>query len=151
MLRRFLFLTTTVLTLVTPLAAKGPTVRLEISGNSLTNLITITDESVLSRSNVFGGEFLAGIATEKAINQNWPKYLVSFYVELPAWMKQGVRRKYVVYYAKDPQTGQGFVYLPGAGEEWYHLNVSTILRNGLEGNWLRASAPWATALNAYLP
>ena len=92
MLRRILILTTTVLTLVTPLTAKGPTVRLEITGDSLTNPITITDESVLSGSNVFGGEFLAEIASEKAINQNWPKYLVSFYVELPAWMKQGVRQ-----------------------------------------------------------
>src|SRR6476620_4705293 len=104
MFRRVLILAAIVLALVIPLTAKGPTVRLEVSGAGLITPITITDETVLSGSNVYSGEFLAGIARDKAIKPSWPKYLVSFYVELPVWMNQGVQKKYVVYYTRNPQT-----------------------------------------------
>jgi hypothetical protein len=70
---------------------------------------------------------------------------------LPAWMHKGVQKKYVVYYARHPHTGEGFVYLPAPNEEWYGLNASTILRNGLEGNWLHAPERWSRAINARLP
>jgi hypothetical protein len=139
------------LALTINLTAKGPTVRLEITGGPLARPITITDASVLGDSNVFGGTFLGSIASPSSIEPAWPKYVVSFFVELPAWMHEGVQKKYVVYYSKDPKTGRGFVYLPAPGEEWYHLNVSTILRNGLEGNWLDASVRWSQSLNTYLP
>jgi hypothetical protein len=139
------------LALVTSLTAKGPTVRLVITGGGLTAPLTVTDEKVLADSGVFGDSFFGRITDSKSIDPSWPKYVVSFYVELPAWMRQGVQKKYVVYYARHPRTGEGFVYLPAPGEEWYGLNVSTILRNGLEGNWLHASKAWAKALNAHLP
>jgi len=137
--------------LTVTLTAKGPTVRLEITGAALARPITVTDQNILSDSNVFVGDFLGPIASPTVIDPTWPKYVVSFFVELPAWMHEGVQKKYVVYYAKNPQTGRGFVYLPAPGEEWYHLNVSTILRNGLEGNWLDASGRWSKTLNSYLP
>ena len=133
------------------LAAKGPTVQLVITGGGLATPITVTDANSLSDSNVFGGTFLGSIANPNSIDPTWPKYVVSFFVELPAWIHQGVQKKYVVYYARHPQTGEGFVYLPAPGEEWYGLNVSTILRDGLEGNWLHASKVWAKALNTHLP
>ena len=150
-MRRTWLVLAALLVSVAALSAKGPTVRLEVTGGTLTAPITITDEAVLSGSNVFGDAFHAGIASDKVINPSWPKYLVSFYVQLPAWMNEGIQKKYVVYYVKRPETGEGFVYLPAPGEEWYRLNVSTILRNGLEGNWLHASPAWAKALNAALP
>lgn len=136
---------------VAHLAAKGPTVQLVITGGALARPIAVTDASTLSDSNVFGGTFLESIADPNTIDPAWPKYVVSFFVELPAWMNQGVQKKYVVYYARHPKTGEGFVYLPAPGEEWYGLNVSTILRDGLEGNWLHASKGWAKALNTHLP
>ena len=139
------------LAFVTGLGAKGPTVRLVIAGAGLTKPITVTDASVMTDSNVFGDSFLGPLASSSSINPTWPKYEISFYVDLPSWMHQGVQKKYVVYYTKHPRTGEGFVYLPGPGEEWYGLNASTILRNGLEGNWLRASQGWAKALNTHLP
>jgi hypothetical protein len=136
---------------VVEVSAKGPTVRLLITGGGLPEPIAIIDATVLSASNVFGDAFLGSLTSEKAINPSWPRYVVSFFVEPPAWMQLGVREMYVVHYVKHPQTGEGFVYLPGAGEEWYRLNVRTIERNGLEGNWLHASPVWASALNAVLP
>jgi hypothetical protein len=105
----------------------------------------------MADSNVFGDTFLGRIANSHSIDPNWPRYVISFFVELPAWMRKGVQKKYVVYYARHPQTGEGFVYLPAPGEEWYGLNASTILRNGLEGNWLHASQQWGNALNTRLP
>jgi hypothetical protein len=151
MLRKSLLAVATVFALVTCLSAKGPTVRLVITGGGLANPVTVTDPSVLADSNVFGDKFFAGIANSNSIDPTWPKYTVSFFVELPGWMRQGVQKKYIVYYAKHPRTGEGFVYLPAPGEQWYRLNASTILRNGLEGNWLHASKAWTTALNAHLP
>jgi hypothetical protein len=140
-----------ILAAVSHLAAKGPTVQLVITEGGLTAPIIVTDASILSDSNVFGDAFLGAIANPRSIDRTWPKYVVSFFVELPAWMRQGVQKKYVVYYARHPKTGEGFVYLPAPTEEWYGLNASTILRNGLEGNWLRAPERWSRALNARLP
>lgn len=137
--------------LVTTLAAKAPTVRLEIAGDGLVKPITVTEPGILRDSNVFSGFFLAEIASSTSIDTAWPRFALSFFVESPAWMGRKVEKRYVVYYARHPQTGQGFVYLPAAGEAWYDFNVRTILRNGLEGNWLHASERWARALNAYLP
>lgn len=151
MFRQSFLVVATVFALVANLAAKGPTVRLVITGGGLAKPLIITDPAVLADSNVFGGTFLGPIASVSSIDSTWPKYIVSFFVELPAWMRQGVQMKYVVVYARNPQTGEGFVYLPAPGEEWYRLNASTILRNGLEGNWLHASKVWAKPLNTHLP
>ena len=150
-MHRNLLLVATVVALVSNVSAKGPTVRLEIAGGGLTSPITITDPGVLTSSNVFGDQFLGPIVESTSVDPAWTRYIVSFFVEPPGWMHQGVQKKYVVYYAKHPRTGEGFVYLPAPGEEWYRLNVSTILRNGLEGNWLHASSAWAKAVNRHLP
>jgi len=129
------------------LSAKGPTVRLEITGGGLAKPITVTDSGVLAESNVYFGTFLGPITDAATIDPAWPKYVVSFFVDL----QPRIEKKYVVYYVKNPKTGQGFVYLPGSGEDLYKFNGSTILRNGLEGNWLGASSRWANGLNSYLP
>jgi hypothetical protein len=56
---------------------------------------------------------------------------------------------YVVTYAHDPRTGDGFVYLPGRGEDGYWLNASSILRPS--GRWHRAAPRWSRAVNAQIP
>jgi len=48
---------------------------------------------------------------------------------------------YVVYYAVSPDSEQGYVYLPGKSEEWWGLNVRSILR-GVEGKWFHAWSTW---------
>ena len=151
MSRQVSFIVAMVVAMAATLVAKGPTARLVVTGGGLATPITVTDANILSESNVFGGTFLGGIADSHSIAPTWPKFMIAFYVDTPAWMRQGIRQKYVVYYAMHPQTGEGFVYLPAPGEQWYQLNASTILRNGLEGNWIHAARPWAKALNTYLP
>jgi hypothetical protein len=45
-------------------------------------------------------------------------------------------RMNVVYLVLDSRTGDGFVYLPGRGDEWYRENTGTIIRDGLDGKWI---------------
>jgi hypothetical protein len=135
--------------LAVTLQAKGSTVRLHVTGAALPVPLDITDPQLLASSNVFEGSFLGMPRSEPP--PSVPRYRVSFHVEYPAWMKRGVEVKYVVTYARDPQSGEGLIYLPGRGEEGYRLNVGTILRDGKDGVWQSASQRWADALNRYLP
>jgi hypothetical protein len=41
---------------------------------------------------------------------------------------------------------QGFVYLPGKGDQWQELNWGSIYRGGLEGHWFRATRVWQDAV-----
>ena len=58
------------------------------------------------------------------------------YAEMP-----NERLVYVVFYEYDPATEHGYIYLPGRTDDWYGLNVSTIL-HGVEGKWFRAWSVW---------
>jgi hypothetical protein len=85
--------------------------------------------SVLALSNVFAGTFI-GTPTLEA-GSEWPRYKVAFDVQA----RDGVKiEAYVVQYSKNRWTGEGFLYLPGRGDDPYWRNVSTILRDGQDGN-----------------
>lgn len=131
------------------LLAKGPTVKLTISGAALPRAIEVTDATVLSRSNVYEGAFIG--ASAAAPDSALPVYTVAFDVQLPEWMKAGVRTMYAVQVVKDPRSNELRLYLPGRGEPGYPLNVGTILRDGKDGHWRTAAAPWASRLTGYLP
>jgi len=94
------------------------------------------------------GAFLNGVEETEGFLINWPKgavaapaatlqhFEVSFY-------EVDERPAYVVTYAYDPATNQGFVYLPGKGENWYAVNTRSILRGkDVEGNWFMSSRAW---------
>ena len=135
--------------LVQPVHAKGPTVRLVVTGASLVEPLDVTDPEVLGRSGVYGGTFLGDLVAEP--DRSLSRYRVFFHVELPKWLNAGVQVKYVVTYVTDPRTGTSFVYLPGRGEDGYWLNVRTIIRDGRDGAWHKASDQWAAALGRHLP
>ena len=121
-------------------SAKGPTVKITISGGGLTSAIEVTDPRILSSSNVWGGNFLDGSrGSVKKPPRGLRPYEVSFYVKLA---NGEVRKMYVVYYYPNPSTEQGYIYLPGKGETWYSLNVGAILRDGQDGKWNYASPAW---------
>ena len=104
----------------------------------------ITDARVLALSSVFAGAFIAQPV-------DVPNYLTAYTISFDIQAREGVRADaYVVQYAIDGQ-GQSFIYLPGRGEPSYRGNVSTIIRDGQDGRWHRASAEWSAAIQPYLP
>jgi hypothetical protein len=133
----------TVSSFVVPSAAKGPTIRLVISGPLLEQPLEVTDPAALAH--VWSTAFLGGPAAEP--RQSLPRYAVSFYVQPP---RSEVRMMYVVHYVVDPDTGRSYVYLPGRGEEWYRLNASTIYREKHDGRWFEADPAWSAAVRARL-
>jgi hypothetical protein len=131
--------------IVEPVAAKGVTRCLVVTGPGLPAPINITDPAALG--NVWGGEFLAAPTLEP--DQAWPRYVVEFHVQPPR--TDAVRKMYVIQYVRDPKSGAGFVYLPGRGDERYRLNVGTFERPAQDGKWHLAAATWSQAINARLP
>ena len=132
---------------IAAVGAKGRTVKLTIAGPGITGTLDVTAPAALA--NVWGGEFLAGPAAEP--DADLPRYVVSFYVALPQTTSAApseVRVMYVVEYCRDPLTGVGYVYLPGRGDDRYRLNARTILREGQDGTWQRATPAWSHAVAA---
>jgi hypothetical protein len=132
------------------LDAKGPTVKLTITGPGLAAPIEIVEPSVLDGSNVFAGSFL-GETLQVAPHVETPAYTVSFHVQSPEWMRRPVKAMYAVSVARDARTGALWLYLPGRGEAGYALNVGTILRDGQDGQWHRPPHTWAAAVAKYVP
>ena len=143
-----------IVTAALPLPAKGNAVTVRITAASSTNVVAITDRDLLDYSNVYVGRFL-GPVTDRRIDPEWPRYVITLVVEprtpMPALAPTGVFKPYVMHYAIDPATGEGFLYLPGRGEEGYRLNTNLIIRDGSDGRWHRAEPTWAGLLNGYLP
>ena len=104
----------------------------------------ITDPRVLALSHVYIGAFI-GQPVEV------PNYQTIYNVTFDIQTLEGIKAAaYVVQYAVDAN-GQAFVYLPGRGEPAHRRNIATILRNGQDGRWHRASAEWSSAIQPYLP
>jgi hypothetical protein len=138
------------------LFAKGRTVRITIKGLDLESPIDITDPKILANFNVWTGPGTSsngrtGTANAgKGLIVDWsqgtispppkglPLYEVFFYADFG---NQEEKQVYVVSYEYDPSTQHGYVYLPGKGDKWWRLNVSSIFR-GLEGNWFSAWSAW---------
>jgi hypothetical protein len=132
------------------LQAKGPTVKLTLTGPGLARAVEITDPGLLNGSNVYEGAFI-GETLAVAPPVAAPRYTVAFDVQLPEWQRAGIKTMYAVLLARDARTGALWLYLPGRGEPGYALNVRTILRDGQDGRWHRPSSAWATALAKYVP
>ena len=132
------------------LEAKGPTVKLTLTGPGLARPIEIVDPAILGGSNVYEGAFIGDtVAADPTVEA--PRYTVSFDVQLPEWHRAGMKTMYTVSVARDARTGVLWLYLPGRGEAGYARNVGTILRDGQDGHWHRPSRAWATALAKYVP
>lgn len=135
------------------LLAKGATTKVVIEGPGLSRPIEITDRRILANFNVWAGPGTS--SSQPGFNPNAPsfiidwsygpitevpnvsqKYQVSFYTK-----ELSERPIYVVYYAVARSSEPGYVYLPGESEEWWRLNVTSILR-GVEGKWFHAWSTW---------
>jgi hypothetical protein len=122
------------------------TVKITISGKPLPVSIEIVDPSVLALSHVFEGAFIGAPVSEP--DASWPRYTLTFDIQTRDGVKSAA---YVVAYTRSRWTGEAFVYLPGPDDGPYRRNISTILREGANGRWHRASEKWSAAINARLP
>jgi hypothetical protein len=138
--------------LAAPAFAKGPTVRIRIEGGSLRAPIVLTDPQVLDPFRVWEGPGASSYDNcESQVSSfivNWshgatagpahglPCYKVSFWADEPQ-----ENLVYAVYYEFDPARKQGYVYLPGPGDDAYQLNTGSTLRD-VEGKWFRSWGNW---------
>ncbi len=129
-----------------PVAGIKQTVRLTISGSGLARPIEIADRQILALSNVFDGTFIGAPAGEP--DAAWPRYAVTFDIQTREGIKAGA---YTLDYTKNRWTGEGFVHLPGRGDNRYRINIGTIMRDTQDGTWHRASDAWSALINPRLP
>ena len=146
--------------LTVPIAsAKGEIVRIEIAAATLATPLEITDPDVVDNFSVWTGpgvringqSVYQGPRIQSGAFINWaqgtvgrpskglPRYKVSLFCVFPR--QRAPRLAYVVFYEDDPETGRGYMYLPGRGDEYYPLNTSSIV-HGVEGHWFYASDVW---------
>jgi hypothetical protein len=135
-----------ILTVSTPLLAKGKTVKITIKGADLKTPIEISDAKILANFQVWTGPGTS-TAERPSLIIDWPqrpvtkppeslrRYQVSFHTD------PNDQIVYVVYYVLSPGAEQGSVYVPGESDEWYGLNVRSIFR-GVEGKWFRVWNAW---------
>jgi hypothetical protein len=134
------------LSVAAPLAAKGPTTKLVITGPGISAPIDVTSAAAIAPS-VFGGEFIGPPATEPPAL--WKRYTIRFHVMPPR--ETTARPMYQVLFTRDPLSGEAFIYLPSLAEPAGRMNRHTIVREGHDGHWHRASPAWAGAIAAALP
>ena len=137
-------------------AGKGRTVRIQITGTDIAESLEITDPDIVRRFFVFNGP---GVRIDGQQVHTRPEGLVGAFIDWrkgkvvyqPAGLKrfevgfycEGMSTGlcYKATYAYDPQCGEGYMYLPGRGDDSYSRNVSTIV-HGVEGNWFHSSPTW---------
>ena len=140
--------------------AKGTTTKIVITSAELQRPIEISDSAILEHFNVWSGpgtfsndgegnegfiiDWASGVVTERPGGLR--SFELSFYVRYAnrPFDEQTDQLAYIVSYAVDPATGQGYVYLPGKADAPYRLNTKAIYR-GREGNWFRPTAAWQSA------
>lgn len=140
--------------------AKGETTRITITGAGLPGPVEISDPRVLKNFNVWSGPgtFAGDVESTEGFIVDWASGFVtkrpselrnfelSFYVRYAnrPFSERTDQLAYIVSYAVDPATGEGYVYLPGRSDEPYRLNTRAIYR-GCEGSWFRANVAWQAA------
>ena len=81
-----------------------------------------------------------------------PSYEVLFFMKWPARQSKGDRDGlqliYNVRYCPGRDGGPGYIYLPGTDDQ-YSVNWGTIIREGADGKWHRASASWEALMRRY--
>jgi len=141
-----LFNSLLILSIPTPLLAKGKTVKITIKGTDLKTPIEIRNPKILENFQVWAGPGTS-TADRQSLIIDWSqgpvrkppeslrRYQVLFHTD------PNDQIVYVVYYAFSPGAEQGYVYLPGESDEWAGPNVRTIF-HGVEGKWFRAWSVW---------
>jgi hypothetical protein len=144
--------------LPTSLPAKGRTLKIVISTADQAASIEVTDDAV-SKFNVWSGAGVEinNVPQTKGFIVEWTKdpvperpnnlrrYRVSFFTgchrsDTPCSAAEA-KLSYLVLYEYDPAAKEGYVYLPGKGDDGYKLNTRSIFRR-VEGDWFHATQEW---------
>lgn len=148
---RFVDLSAIALLLAAPLQlfGKGDTVGITITGADLAAPIEITDPAV-ARFRVWSGPGTSSNEPQ-GLNVDWARGIVEppkglQVYEVSFVTTRGNPGTYVVRYALDPSTNQGYVYIPGNTDSGYRDNVWLIYR-GIEGHWFHAWSEWEKLAN----
>lgn len=141
------------------LSAKGPTVKITVTGPRLPTPLATTDSRVGDFPVWSGpGVRVGGIEQTEGFIVDWKqgpvqalpdgleRYEVAFYTFCTGWRigctAQEPWMVYVVLYAFSPQERQGYVYLPDRGDELFKFNTAMWHGAAFHGKWLRATAAW---------
>lgn len=152
------------LALVSTLAwPKSQTIKLEIVGPGLIEPLEITDRTLLGRFSIWNGPGVRvndrpihlepGNREQIGAFIDWSRgtvpqqpygsalYTVTF-LQGGRERMHDWHRRYMITYAYDPSSEDGYIYLPGPKDgEVYQRNVFSIV-HGVEGNWFYASPAW---------
>jgi hypothetical protein len=143
-----------ILLVATPAFAKGRMIGIEIIGDGISTPLRITDEKILRTFNIWNGPsvrtFTKGVENpppylDTGIKDGrfvaWPRgsavdkpddlQRFEVYFEIEA---EPESRYYVFAYEMDPESNEGFIFLP----EWNNNLIS----HGWEGSWLYATERW---------
>jgi hypothetical protein len=126
--------------------AKGDTIRIAIRGGTHSAPIEITEPALTHRFNVWSGPGTGPTVDPEGLNVDWSRGIAHPPDGLESYIVSFVTTRsnpstYVVRYAIDPVSKQGYVYIPGKADPSYRDNVWLIYR-GIEGNWFYASKAW---------
>jgi hypothetical protein len=126
-----------------PANAKGPVVKLVVSGPDLAQPVEVTDADAIDVV-VYGATFIERDSGPQSRGTNSPvsPYQVQFYVDVP---RRGVQMMYVVYFVWDNAERRGLVYFPGPSDAWYRRNVGTVALP-TAGQWFYATEDWGRAV-----
>ncbi len=152
---------------LSPLWAKGTTVRIEINGGTLPSPLQITDPQRLEEFTFWDGPGMNNVRlgnAERGSIVDWKngilaqhpadlqRYEMSFTADFGLVCQspyhpsrcalEEPRVIYVLIYEYDPSSKRGFVYLPGKGEQWHDRNIFTLYRPDAEGHWFLATDAW---------
>lgn len=142
---------------VPALPPKAPIVKVTVEGPGIEDLIEIT-EGLATEIEIYGGSYINwtnGRVKEPSSHES--AYTVKFYADPPdsgdTHTSSGseIELIYAVTYVWDTGKQLAFVYLAGENEDWYRLNVSTIVRDGYDGYWFLANDDWGRDIKKYLP
>ena len=142
-----------------PVLAKCATARLDISGQPLTEPLTINNPNIVGRFSIWHGpsvrvnnepvhldpghqrsafiDWPSGIAVSPP--KNATKFSVSFYCLFDE--SEPLRKIYEVDYMFAPGSFEGFIFLPGEDDTRFRSNTSSIV-HFVEGAWFRSSLEW---------
>jgi hypothetical protein len=130
--------------LAAPVGAKGPVVKLVVTGPDLSSPIEITDPDAID-VNIYGATFAdrEGSKIENVPASPVPPYQVRFYVAMDS--DDDIQMKYVVYYVWDSAERRARIYFPGRHDAWWRHNVFTVALP-FEGAWYHATESWGRAV-----